>query len=773
MEIEVPDKVKYKDLTNMIINKTLLYISLITGKSKTMYGGAIVRSEPFHRILKYTSYAFVTGEAGMSPEQIKKLREDAARAKAQIKEGFRRKEKGLKQRGIIGRAVNKVASAPTRAAKSVVGGILGGVTGVFSKDGIVEGAKKGASKARQFGLTEEKRLVNRGKEFYHLSKTGDLTKEQQETKDQLTELAQKDPQLLFQKANLYGLQPRMNKALLVDEIMAKVLETELALKRVENKEKRKNFFGKQLSLADQGRKKALQESLSFAETKDLASPSEGPNVPYYYHETGKTVPVYVANQITSIGMISMKDAETISAGSDEAVMPVYVANKLLEMVKLTEAPNISTDDLVMPVFVVNQISGAGSGGEGILSRLDKTPEDQIRNNPDLQRMGELIKSLNDPAPMLSSEERADISKFGLDLSRNTDTDRYEYDEASGPFTGLSEKDPFVAKVDNTLQATAIKGAMAIRVFDQGAIIAQQMAEKVEKRKNSRLKNSSSKDYLSDEATSFGIRMVKKEPASPVYVVNKMQDVTTRTDLKMGKLEELAMKAAKLAINAALPGIGPIVTSVLGLATGGKGRASRSSATPRFATGTTSKGSSSMSTAASMSQFIAGDSLNGKPNEEQVSIDWSKKEFQVKPVPSIDRQSLANSGISQAAKMGQLEKKSPMAVGITTQLATYTRDLKYAKDQGTKEAIKVMPVTPGIDDLVEFDGQQVSLIGLVAQMNSQLAVIQNLLQTGNQQRNAVVANTGSIDQKTSSSSGSSNPFLEGGFPKSLDSILQGQ
>ena len=113
----------------------------------------------------------------------------------------------------------------------------------------------------------------------------------------------------------------------------------------------------------------------------------------------------------------------------------------------------------------------------------------------------------------------------------------------------------------------------------------------------------------------------------------------------------------------------------------------------------------------MSQFIAGDSLNGKPNEEQVSIDWSKREFQVKPVPSIDRQSLANSGISQAAKMGQLEKKSPMAVGITTQLATYTRDLKYAKDQGTKEAIKVMPVTPGIDDLVEFDGQQVSLIGL--------------------------------------------------------------
>ena len=100
-------------------------------------------------------------------------------------------------------------------------------------------------------------------------------------------------------------------------------------------------------------------------------------------------------------------------------------------------------------------------------------------------------------------------------------------------------------------------------------------------------------------------MVKKEPASPVYVVNKMQDVTTRTDLKMDKLEELAMKAAKLAINAALPGIGPIVTSVLGLATGGKGRASRSSAIPRFAVGTTSRGSSSMAQAYSNVTIYCG------------------------------------------------------------------------------------------------------------------------------------------------------------------------
>ena len=187
-----------------------------------MYGGAIIRSEPFHRILKYTSYAFITGEAGMSPEQIKKLRENAARAKAQVKEGFRRKEKGLKQRGIIGRAINKGASAPARAAKSVIGGILGGVAGIFSKDGIAEGARKGASIARGFGLTKKKRLVNRGEEFYHLSKTGNLG-EHQKTKDQLTELAKNDPQLLFQKADFYGLKPRMNKALLVDEIMAKVL----------------------------------------------------------------------------------------------------------------------------------------------------------------------------------------------------------------------------------------------------------------------------------------------------------------------------------------------------------------------------------------------------------------------------------------------------------------------------------------------------------------------------------------------------------------------
>ena len=33
-------------------------------------------------------------------------------------------------------------------------------------------------------------------------------------------------------------------------------------------------------------------------------------------------------------------------------------------------------------------------------------------------------------------------------------------------------------------------------------------------------------------------------------------------------------------------------------------------------------------------FISGDSLNKKPNPEQVSIDWKSKSYSVKPIPQF-------------------------------------------------------------------------------------------------------------------------------------------
>ena len=53
------------------------------------------------------------------------------------------------------------------------------------------------------------------------------------------------------------------------------------------------------------------------------------------------------------------------------------------------------------------------------------------------------------------------------------------------------------------------------------------------------------------------------------------------------------------------------------ATGGTGRA------VKFASGGTATGYKT-------SSFITGDSMDGRPNEEMVNIDWNNKSFSVKP-----------------------------------------------------------------------------------------------------------------------------------------------
>jgi hypothetical protein len=784
MNIEIPDQVKYKDLSRMIVNKVLLYVSLITGKSKTMYGGAIIDTEPYHELLKYTSFAFITGDPGLSPDRVSELRDVARRGKAMIGEGFSLREKkkktpfrrkGATLGAVVGGLGLGAAGLLTGGLGLGAAGLLGGaLQGGMAGLGLgqipsaireqIESSRRGrleksiSQKAvfannnvtnmeellKQFGVEKEKDLPQDIKDqLSKKNKNMDFVKNQMKQDFNISygkdgSMNPEDYQKLRDIGQQYGIRnKRMSPDKLAREIEIKRESARKDAEKIENKLKRARDRGKAANPKLTSKLSALNKLIG-----DKVLPLEGNKIPYAYYKhpnnegiikdkDGRTVPVYVANQIKMVEMSHIIDSDMMAERFEHA----------------------------LPVYVVNQISGSSS------SDLDES----------------------DTAATLSDIDKKDVAKFGLDTFRKSSAKGYEYNKPSGIFKGLTGKDPFVAVVDNTLQATNINGAMAIRVFDQSNIIAAQQAEKIEKRKNSKLKNNKAKNILSDEAVALGIRMVRKEPASPVYVVNKMQDVTTRTDLKMDKLEELANKAAKLALDGTLgPVLGGIVSKLVlpGLASGGTGNAAApirsnslsanagSAGFMRFAQGTKAR-----SSATPMSQFIAGDSLNGKPNEEQVSIDWERKQFQVKPVPSVDRESLANSGISQVKKMSETERGKPMSVGISTHTVLYTRDLKYVRDQGTKEAIKVMPVTPGIDDEIEYNGNKFSLIGLVAQMSAQLADITGLLETGNTQRNAVIANTSAINQTMTSNANQNksggNPFLEGGFPTNLNDILKGQ
>lgn len=113
MNIEITDGMKPKDLKNEIINKVCLYVDLITGKAgkHIPLSGAFMKPEPFENILKYTSYAYVTGNPSIDPSEWVALKDKARRAKIAIKERAKQtKKKAL----AISKSVQAVAGTSRR-----------------------------------------------------------------------------------------------------------------------------------------------------------------------------------------------------------------------------------------------------------------------------------------------------------------------------------------------------------------------------------------------------------------------------------------------------------------------------------------------------------------------------------------------------------------------------------------------------------------------------------------------------------------------------------
>jgi len=370
------------------------------------------------------------------------------------------------------------------------------------------------------------------------------------------------------------------------------------------------------------------------------------------------------------------------------------------------------------VFVVNQ----ESGGSGVIKSLKV----DIPKNPDgTTRWAE-------------EPEEEDYTNTGLN-TYNKSGKGLKGTSLPG-FLGASGTDSLIALVDKPFQAMNIKGAMALRVFDQSNIILAQAMEKKIKADSSAV--GMQQKLISSPAFSMGIKMIKKEAASPVYVVNKSLN-TDVGKLLLGFLDVFLkfipggrLVAAELKSLAGQTDAIDGMLSMIGFSTGGKGKA-----LPRYAYGTKNS---------NVSSFIAGDSMNGKPNEEQVNINWNKRSFEVKPIPSMTTQEMTNTGVSSATRMSAAERNEPM---------------------------KVYAVNPGITDMVEIGGGKASLIGLVVDITSRLASIEGLLSIGNQQGVAIAAatsatasNVGKLASKSNSMG--SNPFANG-FPSDLDSILTGR
>lgn len=756
MKIDFSDGDNFKKIATSIANKILLYVDLIVGKSKKGYSSAIIDGiDAYNEVLQYTSFAFVTGKSGLKSKDLEELRKNAKMAKAQVLENFRKKEKDketrlqklnpLRQTGKLVKGATSLGLRPLNALlgtlTGTIGGVAGGIGNIFRVGpGIKAGFGKGKDLGAGFlenlilgrGSYQERKLAKSARDRVSgsVKLTATEKAEQEARKNYLSDMAANEPQKLINLAKEYNVPTERKKIDKIAEEVMIALEKQAIRKAKLEKErdiatKRGKIFKKQAELD------VLNKDLQERKEKEFWG-AYGTNIPYLH-----------INQNININNLP------------EVALPVYVVNDLLHPLKNREE---LTGLVVKNIEYMNEVTANWLEHISNLITGHPTQVNNISNGPVIdqdmmERTARDIMNVN-IMPKRSSEKIkttdvfTDSPKAGEDRREKYAKRRMDTDTTI--FRGLNQDHPFVAKFSKgTNQPFDTEGTYGIRVMDMSSIfLASKMKES----------GGGMVPHFAQPVIEAGITSVKKEPATPVYVINKDLDVTTKTDQAADKLKDLALK---MALNSV--GLG-FLAPVLGLATGGRGRG------PRFAKGTVSSAQSAMT------QFVAGDSLNGKPNEEQVNIDWNKKTFDVKPIPKMTQSSLAESGISKVSQLSQAERIKPMSVGITSHTVAYNRTLKYATENGGKEAIKVYPVTPGIDDEIDYNGNKVSAIGLMAEMALRLSNIEGLLSIGNQQREAVIDATRTtavnISKMGSSSKQASNPFLGNGFPSSLDSILKG-
>lgn len=181
--------------------------------------------------------------------------------------------------------------------------------------------------------------------------------------------------------------------------------------------------------------------------------------------------------------------------------------------------------------------------------------------------------------------------------------------------------------------------------------------------------------------------------------------------------------------------------------------------PRFATGGTARASSAVS------QFIAGDSLTGKPNEELVSIDWNRKQVQTTPTNST--QPAGN--LTNITRMNSVERKAPMNVALASAMVKFKSDYLSDVENYDDYALKVYPVTPSITDKVNVNGTEISLMDAIVGMYGTLTSIESLVGTVAQ---TSAANLAKPTQNVISSGGESMSSPISASDSSIGQILRG-
>lgn len=178
----------------------------------------------------------------------------------------------------------------------------------------------------------------------------------------------------------------------------------------------------------------------------------------------------------------------------------------------------------------------------------------------------------------------------------------------------------------------------------------------------------------------------------------------------------------------------------------------------------------------IAQFITGDSLNNKPNEEIVSIDRNNRRYSVKPVPEGTAASVRSATQPGGnTSLSSRERSVPMQAILSSGVVGYTKALYNVSDDDNKTAIKVYTVNTGIDEKIQVGDTEASLFDLVYGIYTSFNNIASVMASNTQILSTIANNTAStvsavnnVSNAISNSSGSTNPFTN-----ELDFILQGR
>jgi hypothetical protein len=751
MDINFEDNTSKKALVNLITNKVLLFVSLVTGRTKAGYSSAIVNDAPYKEVLQYTSYAWAAGVSGMTQDGMKSLKQAAREAKAKSRETFVQKGRSPKRLGgvkgdssITGfekvlDAINPLSLAK-RGAGLVTGGIsglLGGLLGLGQKEtgvslgslgggllgglggaveyvtslgrrgGMISGAKEGARMGGSINMFNSASFGFDPSTFGQRKLQDEAIKAASNVTPETQYLEKLGGAELLDEAAKFGIRARRlgskeDEEKLRRDIRVKIEEIRIRKTRLEKKQADLIKKGRTLSGSARGTLGALTGQLEGLKEKFDYQGSQ--KVPYLMYNTGTgaelgqlkvAVPVFVVNNLADKSGMSDEDKARKIASLQTDISDREARYESTQDPALLKRINKDKSELKQ-LTNLKYNDRAMIGGMGSSSSLK-----------------DIVSSMGGGVPGMSTSLIRSTGAAGAEAGQGVAMNMNE--------RNIKASHPNYIDLSRPFEAIATKGTKALRVFDVSAVIA----------KGFKSDDNKSRAFFSDQAVNLGVKKISPEAAKPVFIVNK----SVQTDT--GKL---LLGVAKTLLNF-IPGGGLIsgqldslasgdgdITSMLGLATGGAGRGMGRKTT----------------------HFISGDSLGKRPNPEQVSINWSDKSYSVKPIPQFAE------GGGQTAS-GQVRRMTPGE---------------------RQEPMKVYSVNTGIADLVDLGGRSMSLIGLVSEMNSRLGMIEGLLAVGNNNTAALLKSSAitasGIGKIASQSSGSSgmNPFAGGGFPSDLNPILSG-